>query len=228
MTLQNLPQKLTSLYLRRLKNNRHSLKQVLVSTDRTRWLDMGSSSRFSEGFYFADLHPASETPENMRDKYFQFNPARASDAETGRLGKFHLIRMQHVFEHLTMEDGVKCLEKCHQLLEDDGYLLITVPDLKIFVKNYRQKKIHKMAFADWARTRIPQDAPESFYFSLFSHSFPNQQHMWCYDEEGLKYQLNRTKKFKNVERLSVFHPLADIPFTHNRPEEELCVLAQRA
>lgn len=216
-------------YDRRLKDKNKSLKGVLLSSNRLRWLDLGSSSSFNEGFYFADLHPPSDIPETMRDKYFRLNILKPDEDELKRIGKFDLIRMQHVFEHFSMEDGLKVLERCSDLLDHNGYLLITVPDLRIFVTRYRCRNLQSMlGFKEWALTRIPADSPESFFFSIFTHSVPNQQHLWCYDEEGLKFQLSRTGKFKNIRRISLFNSLSDIPFTHNRPDEDLCILAQKA
>jgi predicted SAM-dependent methyltransferase len=134
------------------------------------------------------------------------------------------------FEHFSVEDGLKVLNICYNLLADDGYILITVPDLKVYIKGYLNKTLDSVPFSfkDWATRRIPENAPQSFYFSIFAYSMPYESHLWCYDEEGLKFQLARTGKFKNIRRLSLFDPLSDIPFTHNRPEEDLCVLAQKA
>ncbi len=229
MTLSNLYLRFIQFYDRNLKKKSSSLEQVLKANNQLRWLDFGSSSLISEGFHFADLYPASEAAEKMKSKYFQFNMVTTGESELKQLGKWDLVRMQHVFEHLTLEDGLIGLGKCWELLNEGGYLLITVPDLNIFINEYRNGTLHTMdSFKDWALTRIPKDAPESFYFSIFTHSVLHQQHVWCYDEEGLIYQLNRTGKFKNIRRLSVFHPLARIPFTHNRPLEDLCILAQKA
>jgi len=229
MTLSNLFLRFILFYDKNLKRESSSLQEVLKANKQLRWLDLGSSSRISEGFHFADLHAPSESSEAMGGRYFQFNMVTATENDLRQLGKWDLIRMQHVFEHLTIEDGLIGLEKCWELLNEGGYLLITVPDLNIFIDEYRNGTLHTMdSFKDWALTRIPKDAPESFYFSIFTHSVLHQQHMWCYDEEGLKFQLSRTGKFKNIKRLSVFHPLAGVPFTHNRPLEDLCILAQKA
>src|SRR3954471_304638 len=127
--------RLAFLYDSRLKNKGKSLKEILGSDNKNRWLDLGSSSSFNEGFYFADLHAPSETPEAMRSKYFQLDILKATAEDLNRLGKFDLIRMQHVFEHFSMEDGFKALETCSCLLNENGYLLMTVPDLKIFIKD---------------------------------------------------------------------------------------------
>ncbi len=227
--LPDLYYRLVLFYHRNYKSKNSTLSEVLRKQGKTRWLDLGSSSSFNEGFYFADLHPASEAPEEMRKKYFQLNIIEAGEEQLKPLGKFDLIRLQHVFEHFAPEDGLKVLEKCALLLNEDGYLLMTVPDLKIFVHRYQSAALQGLrSFKGWAETRIPANAPQSFYFSIFTHSVAHQQHLWCYDEEGIRYQLSQTGKFKNAEKLSLLNPLSAIPFTHNRPDEDLCLLAQKA
>lgn len=44
---------------------------------------------------------------------------------------------------------------------------------------------------------------------------------------SLKYQLESVKCFKNIKQVGLLHPDANIPFTHNRPHEDLCLIAQK-
>lgn len=216
-------------YHLRYKNKSKSLKNVLQQSGKTRWMDMGSSVSFTENFFFADLYPIEEAKPEIKDRYFQFNATEdLSDELASKMGKFDLIRMQHVYEHFTPEQGEIALKNCHSLLKDDGYILITVPDLKIFVERYRRNCLDtSWTFTDWAETRIEKGAPQSYYFSIFTHSVLYQSHHWCYDEAGLIYALEKTGLFKDIKRLSLFDKLAEIPFTHNRAWEDLCILARK-
>jgi hypothetical protein len=63
--------------------------------------------------------------------------------------------------------------------------------------------------------RIAKDAPNSFYFSIFAHSMIYESHKWCYDNDGLIYQLKKSNKFKNIWELKHSGSLALNPFTHN-------------
>lgn len=218
------------VYHNRFKNQGRSLRTVLEKSGKTRWLDMGSSGKFTESFHFADLYPRSEAKEELKDRYFQFNATKPiSDELLAEMGKFDLIRMQHVFEHFTPEDSRAALENCAKLLNPGGYILISVPDLKIFVERYRHNCLDvAWDFKDWAESRIEKGSPQSFYFSIFSHSVLYQSHLWCYDREGLEYALKRTGLFTEITHISVFDALANIPFTHNRPWEDVVVMARKA
>jgi SAM-dependent methyltransferase len=198
------------------------LKEKLTRENKTQWLDIGCGGNLDDDFHYLDTFP--EGVVGKKNKYFRADIINLSKNDLARMGKFDFLRLQHVFEHFTPENGIRVLNNCARLLNKDGYILITTPDLKKYVHLYLSGKI-KQNF-DWALNRIDKDSPDSFYFSVFTHSMLYESHCWCYDAEGLIYQLKRTDKFKNITELPLTHELANIPFTHNRPHEDVCVLAQ--
>lgn len=198
------------------------LNAKLIAENKSNWLDIGCGGKFEENFRYLDKFPI-ETIEK-KDLYFQADIVNLSSEEINKIGKYDLIRMQHVFEHFTPEDGLKVLDNCAKLLNSDGYILISTPDLNKFIALYLNSEIRN--YYDWAKKRIDVDSPDSFYFSIFTHSVMYEKHEWCYDAKGLIYQLEKSGKFKNIQELKLDHELASIPFTHNRPIEDVCVLAQ--
>lgn len=232
-----IPKQLEIKIAWRLKRG-NAFKRKLRAEGKTRWLDIGSGNNFDDGFNSLDWVPHDDLPPDLAKRYFQANVLQLTPLDYEKLGKFDLIRMQHVFEHFSFEDGYLVLQACSKLLNPGGYLLLTVPDLRINLKSYLNDTYKQERFARFAQQRIPEDAPASCYFSVYAHSFAHgpvddserayrDQHKWCYDYQGLKYQLTRTGEFRTIRKLELFNPLAYIPFTHNRPEEDVCVLAQR-
>lgn len=216
------------------------LRKVLLDTGRLRWLDVGCGNNFADGFHHLDWY--MRPPEHVDPALcFQADIANLTEIEAAAMGKFDFIRMQHVLEHFTFEDGVRVVRNCARLLNPNGLLLISVPDLYINVQAYLCNGYSVWrGFTHWTETRIPKGAPVSFAFSLYAHSFghsPQSEgnaersyqdtHKWCYDYSGLRFVLNLSGGFESVQRLGLLHPLAAIPFTHNRPDEDVCVLAQR-
>ena len=55
-----------------------------------------------------------------------------------------------------------------------------------------------------------------------------EPHKWVYDRDGLAFVLAKDGLFTNIRELKFHDPLAEEPFTHNRPLEDLCMLAVRA
>lgn len=198
------------------------LKQKLINENKTKWLDVGCGGNFEPNFYYVDTFPEAIVSE--KDKYFRLDVVNGTEHEFVKIGKYDLIRMQHVFEHFTPEDGLKVLKNLSKVLNPDGYILITTPDLKKFIDLYLAGKI-KEDFP-FALNRVEKDSPGSFYFSVFAHSVLYQKHLWCYDAEGIIYQLEKAGIFKNIHEIKLDDDLANYPFTHNRPEYDVCVIAQ--
>lgn len=209
-----------------------NLKQLLTKQHKTRWLDIGCGKVSDESFFYADIFPKKKIKSKFRKRYFRLDILNACPSDIAKLGKFDLIRMQHVLEHFTFEEGKVVLKNCARLLKKDGYLLMTVPDLRIHIKKYLRNEYKTwQGFTWWALRRIPLDAPSSFYFSVFAYSIPNKppfhDHKWCYDCEGFKYMLEKSGRFRNIREIKKNSKMASGSFTHNRPEEDLCMLAQR-
>lgn len=200
------------------------LNKFLKENNLNKWLEVGTGGRDDDGFIKVDIkeYPEGKTPLNYR----RLDIINCTDAEIENMGKFDFIRMQHVFEHFTPEDGLEVLNNCAKLLNSGGYILMSCPDIDIVIKEYTQGDIRKLNNG-WGKERIGTDAPDSFVFSIFTHSVLSEPHMWCYNGEGLVHQLKKTNQYVDIEILSLTHPLACIPFTHNRPDEDVVVLAKR-
>lgn len=207
-----------------------TLKEKLIKENKNKWLDVGCNKNFEQGFYYLDTWPIEKIPLKYRKKYFELDILRATDKKIKLLGKFDLIRMQHVLEHFPYEEGLIVIGKIAKILKNEGIFIVTVPDLKIHTEKYINRKYKKWGdyswwIKKWATKRIPADAPDSFYFSVFAYSLPVTPHKWCYDYNGLEYLLKSSKLFRKIKKIDFRNPLASFPFTHNRPEEDVCVMA---
>ena len=213
----------------RIKNtlySQHSLDIVLKNQGKDRWLDIGCGGNFTPGFHYLDYFADVEIPEECKNRYYKINLLELTDEDCASIGKFDFIRMQHVFEHFTPEEGQIVLQSCAKLLQPDGIILVTVPDLKKFVKIYTRNSFKKLyTFYHWSLRRFNEDAPASYFFSIYSHSLLHEQHKWCYDSKGLQYAFANTGCYTNIKELKLTNKLAKYPFTHNRPLEDVCVIA---
>ena len=207
------------------------LRQHLLESGRRQWLEIGCGGKLEDNFHYVDTYPEGIVDRSARGRYSRLDIVNASPQELEKLGRFDLVRMQHVFEHFTPEDGKRVLENVGALLSAGGFLLITTPDLRIHARTYLnggyRDNVRMEPYNSYAHMRIPEDAPNSFYFSVFAHSLLYEKHLWCYDFDGLKYQLNRAGLFEDIQEIGLEHPFASFPFTHNRPEHDVCVLARR-
>ena len=229
----NFTQVLKLKVARRL-SKRHSLERQLIQSGKTRWLDIGGSKP-EPGFKCLDITDPNQVAPEDRKNFYSASILHLTPADYANLGKFDLVRMQHVFEHFSPEEGSEVILAVSRLLDAGGYLVITVPDLRLHVKAYLESYRLAGDYVDFVRKmRIPQDAPASFIFSAHVHQegyaprmTPGQAHKWCYDYEGLAYQVSKTGLFRDARKLDILHPLASVPFTHNRWQEDVCLLAER-
>jgi len=226
----NIKFRLIHSYHYRVKKNKCLIEDDLLKNKQTKWLDLGSSINHSnQNFHFADLYPIEECLEEMKSKYHQLDISKPLEEDVkNKLGKFDFIRMQHVFEHFTYEEASIVIDNCYELLEENGKLLISVPDLDIYLKRYFNGSLKYISsFGPWAHKRIKENSPRSDYFSIYAHSMLHEKHLWCYNKQGLINKITTSGKFKNVKKIGLLNKLAGIPFTHNRPEEDLCIIATK-
>lgn len=174
-------------------NRGSRLRRRLISEGKTRWLDLGSSSH-SDDFYCFNLQPIEEIPEHFRARYYHGDILKMTQETYCRMGRFDLVRMQHVFEHFSLEESQCVLEACSNLLNPGGYLLISVPDLVVHIQSYLDGYKLMRPFVDFARVRIPKGAPASFLFGLHVHQGGyaakinlGDAHNWLYDYDGLRF-----------------------------------------
>jgi predicted SAM-dependent methyltransferase len=205
-----------------------NLKNKLINDNKLNWLDIGCGGNFEEGFQYIDTFAEDIICPRYRNKYRRLDIVNCNKKDLISLGQFDFIRLQHTLEHFSYEEGNTALRNCASILKPKGIILITVPDLRIHIKKYLNDEYKNWnGYKLWAKKRIQENSPPSFYFSIFAHSMPFEQHKWCYDFEGVAFQLDSIGKFKDIIKLGIDDPLSDEPFTHNRPEEDLCVIATK-
>lgn len=209
-----------------------TLRDQLLDDDKTRWLDFGcGGAQLEPNFTGVDILDPSQVHPDIRGRYHQVDMA-STDADLSVLGigSFDFVRSQHTLEHLTWEDGAQALANCAKLLKPGGIILITTPDLRIHVERYLKNDYATWSpgWLEWAQNRLPIDAPSSALFSVFANGgLPEEPHVWCYDADGLTYQLDSTGQFADIRELALSDAMAEEPFTHNRSNEDVCVLAYK-
>ncbi len=105
-----------------------------------RILDIGASHRDLEGrlkrYYPNLIYQSMDIDQTQFHDYY-----RLEDIE----GKFHVILLFEVIEHLTLEDGVKMLGRIYDLLEKGGRLILTTPNV-FNPSRYWRDATHKQAY----------------------------------------------------------------------------------
>lgn len=104
------------------------------------------------------------------------------------------IYTSHMFEHLSQTDGRKFLREALRVLEVDGVLRMSVPDLRKAVDSYLEKRDADKFIDDLRITAPPVNTTRQklkLFFAGYRH------HQWMYDGNSLA-NLMRSMGFRNV------------------------------
>ena len=116
------------------------------------------------GWKTVGIEPAVE-PAEFAKKNFNLTVKSSLFADDFTENYFDVITLWHVLEHLPELN--KSMEKLHQLLKDDGMLVIAIPN----IKSYDAEKYQKY----WAAYDVPRHiwhfSPETFRILATNHGF---------------------------------------------------------
>lgn len=108
-------------------------------------------------------------------------------------GSARLVYHEHLMEHLTVEDGARCLRDWHRVLEPGGVLRVATPDLGYLVERYG---------GDW-RSQAWLGLPEYEFIrtraEMMNVAFRWWGHRYLYDGEELERRISDAG-FRDVTR----------------------------
>lgn len=140
-------------YLRHLLNLRRKVRSI--SQDDSLRIVLGSSGKGDSGWILTDIHNLNVT----KNWHFWFVLGNK---------KMHNVLAEHVWEHLTWEQGVIGLKHVRQFLKEEGVIRIAVPDgffpSEIYINHVKPGGTgagaldHKILFNHQTLTKMGQEA----------------------------------------------------------------------
>ncbi len=104
-------------------------------------LHLGSGSRVCRGWTNIDLYPG---PSGYIWDLTEPLPLAA--------GSIRYIFSEHFIEHITRPQALALLTECRRVLEDDGVLRISTPDLRFLIEQYREGRLEEWGDVGWNPT----------------------------------------------------------------------------
>lgn len=98
-----------------ITNERRAKLRDMIAATRPLRLVVGASGVFEEGWIPTDMHDLNLLVESDWARWFKVASVDAIIAE-------------HVWEHLTPEQGLLAAQNCHRYLKPGGYLRLAIPD----------------------------------------------------------------------------------------------------
>lgn len=137
-------------------------------------------------------------------------------------GSIRFIYSEHVFEHLTPEEGQKALEQAYRVLEDGGVIRTAMPDLDFLCSIY---------FEDWRKQDWIQNRGYGHIKTkaeMLNTSFYFWGHKWIYNFEEFAIRLSDSGFNNSPERVefgkSVYEELQGL---ETREDSKLIVEASK-
>jgi len=100
-------------------------------------------------------------------------------------GSVAYVFSEHVFEHLTLEDGLRLLDDCRVALRPGGVVRIAMPDLRYLVDRYQ---------GDWKDQAWLQDPALKMIDSparMLNFALRSWEHLYVYDLAELTLRLKQ-------------------------------------
>jgi len=166
-------------------------------------LNIGCGFYFIKGWLNIGIFPKKEIPYGAIRKIngasvFHFDITNEFPMKDSNV---RYIYASHFIEHLSFKDGIKLLEKCYCLMENDAVMRLTFPDLELWVKNYYENNI---SFFEKYKSSIEK---ENFQAQTKGEIFMSQVHgwghKWNWDFESMKHILGKIG-FRNIEKKEAF------------------------
>jgi predicted SAM-dependent methyltransferase len=151
-------------------------------------LHLGCGTVRLDGWVNIDLPSRAREPEVQPDLTFDVRRRLPFPDGAARL-----IYHEHLMEHLTLEEGRRCLADWLRVLEPGGVLRIATPDLEYLVDRYRGD------WRDQAWLAQPEYAFIGTRAEMINVAFRWWDHRYLYDGEELERRM-REAGFSSVRR----------------------------
>lgn len=136
-------------------------------------------------------------------------------------GAARLVYNEHVIEHITVEEGRRCLADWFRVLEPGGVLRVATPDLAYVVERYQHD------WKDQAWLQLPEYAFIRSRAEMMNVAFRWWGHQYLYDGEELERRL-REAGFGTVRRCGYGEsPVPELAGLETRPDSKLIMEAVR-
>jgi predicted SAM-dependent methyltransferase len=161
---------------------RRSQIERYLRTHEVRKLQLGAAENLRPGWLNTDLHDYGRPGELV---YLDARkPFPLPDTS------FDLVFSEHMLEHLSYGDGLRCLRECRRVLRSGGKIRIATPSLERLVRLYDPKLTDlQRRYVRWAIDSFVPDAGAplpGFVLNNFMHAWG---HRFIYDRDTLRHAL---------------------------------------
>jgi predicted SAM-dependent methyltransferase len=162
-----------------------------LRTHKVRKLQLGSGGNLHDGWLNTDIHDFRRTHQVV---YMDARePLPLPEAS------FDLVYSEHMLEHLTYEDGLRCLRECRRVLRPGGRIRVATPSLERLIGLYKPSLSDvQQRYLRWSVDEFVPDAGAPLPGFVVNNFLRDWGHEFVYDAQTLRHALE-TAGFIDVE-----------------------------
>lgn len=166
-----------------------------LRTHEVRKLQLGTGDHVFGGWLNTDIHDFRRTGEVVYlDAREQFPLPDAS---------FDVVFSEHMLEHLSYADGLRCLRECRRVLRPGGRIRVATPSLNGLIRLYeREPSDLQRRYVRWSIDSFVEDADAYLPGFVLNNFFRAWGHEFIYDAQTLRHALE-TAGFVDIEEWPV-------------------------
>jgi predicted SAM-dependent methyltransferase len=156
--------------------------EAYLCTHEVRKLQLGSGEHVHQGWLNTDIHDFRRTKEVVYLDARKPFPLPASS--------FDLVFSEHMLEHLTYEDGLRCLRECHRVLRPGGRIRIATPSLERLIQLYEPNLSDvQRRYLGWSVDEFVRHADAPLPGFVLNNFVRDWGHEFVYDAQTLRHAL---------------------------------------
>jgi predicted SAM-dependent methyltransferase len=180
--------------VRGLADRKRRIDAYLRAND-VRKLQLGTGGNVLAGWLNTDIHDFRRSGEVVYMDARRPFPLPA--------GSFDAVYSEHMLEHLTYEDGLRCLRECHRVLRPGGRIRVATPSLERLVRLYDPELSDvQRRYVRWSVDEFVPRADAPLPGFVLNNFLRDWGHEFVYDTQTLRHALS-TAGFVEVEEHSV-------------------------
>lgn len=165
-----------------------------VRANRTRKLQLGAGSNIRQGWLNTDVYD-----ERKQGEVVYLNARRRFPLEDA---SFDYVYSEHMLEHFTYADALRCLEECRRVLRPGGRIRVATPSLDRIVGLYAQDDDLARRYVKWSIDAFIPSANAYLPGFTINNMVRNWGHKFIFDRQTLGHALE-SAGFVDVEEYPV-------------------------